>query len=176
MLGADELDVAFMPDIPSVPIETKAGTIHGAGFHQSFRPTGGSVAGSYADGTAAMVENGYGAGKTLLIGSFVSLAYGRSPSDGNRLFFRRVLDWADVVPNVCSDNDSLTVRVHEGAAGRRFLWALNPTRRSQKARVLLRGGKAVALCTLWKGGSAGSDGRALAIEVAPEDALVLEVG
>jgi beta-galactosidase len=68
-----EMRTEASPALPDLPPHT---SVPGAAFEEQLEPLdGGSVLARFADGSAAMVERAAGAGKAVLIGSFLGLAY-----------------------------------------------------------------------------------------------------
>jgi hypothetical protein len=89
---------------------------------------GASVLGSFSDGSPAITENRYGAGVGVLISSYPSLAYQRSPHEETAqsvagLLQRadgRDVSWSSVVPG-------LVTRRATTAQGDRLVFAINWT-------------------------------------------------
>jgi beta-galactosidase len=76
-------------------------TIAGDAFEEDLDPLDGArVLGRFADGAPAVVENSFGKGKAILLGSFVALAYHKQPSDSNRDFFLSLAQAAGVSSEV----------------------------------------------------------------------------
>jgi beta-galactosidase len=96
----------------------------------------GRPAGTFDNGAVAAVENDYGHGKTLLIGTFPGAGYFRHPSSESKNFFAQLLEWANVVPRVQTSDPDLVARLHEGP-GVKCLWVINPTRADRIVTVQL---------------------------------------
>jgi len=99
--------------------------------------TTGKVKASFADGTAAIVDNTFGAGAARLIGTHPSLGLART---GERSYARVIVDslpFAKVRPRVSSSSPAVCVRLleHEGV---HFLCVLNVTQAPQEATVTVR--------------------------------------
>ena len=76
LFGAYETAVEFMPDIGNeIAFMMDGCFVRGGLYRQVYSVTTGKVRGTYADGTCAVVENTYGKGRTLLVGSFPSVGY-----------------------------------------------------------------------------------------------------
>ncbi|TDF92749.1 beta-galactosidase [Paenibacillus piri] len=126
VFGTVQHEVEFMPDIAhTLTFDWGGERIGGGLFRQSYKPTTGNVTGTYPDGNTAVVEHTYGEGKTLLIGTFPSEAYYRTQDEGTRRFFRSLLDWAGIRPQVLVDSEHLRVRLQSGDGGN-YAWILNP--------------------------------------------------
>jgi beta-galactosidase len=93
MFGAVQREVEFMPDLGSrIEFESCGLRVKGGLFRQSYTATAGTVLGTYADGSAAVVEHTYGEGRTVLIGTFPSEAFDRTQDEATGLFFVRLLE------------------------------------------------------------------------------------
>ena len=67
---------------PGLPGWTPGAHLTAEVFEEELEPLPGSrVLARFADGAPAIVENRYGKGKAILVGSFLALAYERQPSD-----------------------------------------------------------------------------------------------
>ncbi|WP_274652083.1 beta-galactosidase [Paenibacillus humicola] len=125
MFGAAEETVEFMPDIAdSITFEAGGGEVRGGVYLQSYRATSGTPAGKYPDGRTAVIEHAFGAGKTMLIGTFPSAAYYRASDPENKRFFAGVLRWSGKEPQVRVSAPEVQVRLHDGPGGK-FAWILN---------------------------------------------------
>jgi hypothetical protein len=76
-------------------------TITGAAFEEDLTPYSGSrVLGHFKDGRPAVIENSFGKGRTILIGSFAALGYEEHPGPDGQQFFmalaRLAGAWSDV--------------------------------------------------------------------------------
>ena len=72
-------------DLPSLNANQ---IIAGEAFEEDLDPLSGArVLGRFADGAPAIVENSYGKGKAILLGSFVALAYHRQTGETNKRLF-----------------------------------------------------------------------------------------
>jgi len=94
---------------PSITIESSADlpgpsrnkTIVGDAFEEDLDPsTGARVLGHFSSGAPAIVENSFGKGKAILLGSFVALAYHKRASDSNKGLFLSLAQAAGVSPDV----------------------------------------------------------------------------
>jgi beta-galactosidase len=130
-----QTDVVFAPDISDDLKLTVLGfKIDGGGFQQRFKTTGGQAIGWYPDGTVSAVENSFGKGKTLLIGTYPSLGFYNHHGEATRQFFRQLLNWSGMERRVAPSNGNLIVRLHKDGP-KTLLWVLNPTRSSQASNI-----------------------------------------
>ena len=81
---------------------------------------------------------------------------GGAPSEERRAaldaFFAGLLDWAGITPHVRTDNPAVIARLHQDPqTGGYVLWALNPTRSTQRAALTLSGdaGRHTIATPLW---------------------------
>lgn len=78
-------------------ITTPAGKIKGALWEEVLTPkTGGKVAGTFADGSPAIVESSFGKGKMMAIGTFLGTSFDTDRDEPTAVFIRGLLDWAGV--------------------------------------------------------------------------------
>ena len=88
-------DSHFLPGL-TAPI-----TISGAAFEEDLQPYPGSVVlGRFADDQPAVIENSYGRGKAILIGSFAALGYEEHPDPAGQQFLLSLARLAGVSPQV----------------------------------------------------------------------------
>jgi beta-galactosidase len=128
LFGARESYVEFTPDLlEDLTFTVREQNINGRYFIQEYEPTTGRATGRYANGKVAAVENQFGKGRTLLIGSFPGSGYYRHSSPQSRTFFAGLLDWAGIRQNVTSSDPLVRARLHRGGGGN-VLYVVNPTR------------------------------------------------
>ena len=153
LFGAREKYVEFTPDLlENLTLQVRGLKINGRYFRQEYTAEGGTVAGTYDNDAAAAIENKFGQGNTLLIGTFPGEGYAKSHSDGTRKFFAGLLEWGGVAQRVSVSDPQVQVRLHEGAGGK-FLWVVNTTRTSREVTIHLNAGDAVSSTgnDLWAG-------------------------
>lgn len=171
VFGAREVEVEFMPDIAHrYAFSWNGATITAGGFLQAYEPTTGTLLGSFTDGRKAVVENRFGKGRTLLVGTHPGAAYFAAPTPENRAFFQSVLDWLGTPRHVETGNASVHARLHLGPDGG-ALWLLNQTREPQKVSVSL-GAPHAALKTI---GTYWGEVDGLTATIPPRDVLVLKL-
>ena len=87
-----------MNALPGLPAGEK---ISAAGFEEQLTPLDSArVLARFSDGQPAMVENSFGKGKAVLVGSFPALAYQRQPQASTRRLFLALAQQAGVRPEV----------------------------------------------------------------------------
>lgn len=168
LFGAREKYVEFTPDLlEDFTLQVRSSKIHGRYFFQEYAAEGGQPVGAYENGAIAALENHFGKGKTLLIGTFPGAGYFRHHSAGSREFFKGLLEWGNVEQRIRCSDPEVKVRLHEGAGGK-YLWVVNPTRISRDVTVLLTSAEKGlnAENDLWAGNkvTTGSDNIKLTVE------------
>jgi beta-galactosidase len=137
VFGANEHYVEFTPDLlEKLTVDVQGQTINGRYFLQDYELKGGKGAGHYSNGHIAAVENHFGKGQTLLIGTFPGAGYDLHHSARSKAFFAGLLKFAHVEPKLRSDNPSVQARLHGGAGGN-YLWVVNPGRKSASVTISL---------------------------------------
>ena len=131
--------------------------------------TGGTGRGNFDGGRLAVVENRFGKGRTLLIGTNPSVAFYRTDGKANAAFFAELVKWSGRTRHVTLSNDAVYARVHKGEKGS-FLWLVNPTRKAQTTTVSLADGKLSGGKPAWPVGYGYDLNR---IEVPARDVLIL---
>ena len=171
VFGAREADVEFMPDIGDrIALTLDGKPVKGGGFLQAYALTTGKERGRFNDGRLAAVENSFGKGRTLLVGTHPGIAYFKTSNAENLAYFANVFEWTGKTRNVVCDNRALQVRLHRGPAGG-ALWIVNSTRETQRATVTPgpeHAGLKIA-GAYWGEGSGG------AVSVPPRDVLILRL-
>jgi beta-galactosidase len=138
VFGAVEDKVEFMPDISGdLFIEYGGNQVRGGAFKQSYAIAGGRVLGQYLDGGHAVIENSYGKGKTLLIGSFPSVGYYQHHDEGNRIFFSNLLQWSGIVPHLSIVDNSIQAIISQNENGNLFMWVINPNAEERRVEIKL---------------------------------------
>tara|TARA_R100000365_G_C2748538_1_gene80387 strand:- start:133 stop:2265 length:2133 start_codon:yes stop_codon:yes gene_type:complete len=172
VFGVTERNVEFMPDIADrIALEFDGLALQGGGFRQSYRAEADRVRGAFDDGEAAVVENRFGKGCTLLIGTHPSVAYFKTQDQGGSHYFRRVLDWAERMPRIVSSNCNVQARLHEGG-DTTYLWIVNSTRQRQSGQIRVDGVAVDGGKVHWGDGASLGHGR---FSVGSRDALVVEI-
>jgi beta-galactosidase len=129
------------------------------------------VAGTYGNGHIAAVENRFGKGKTLLIGTYPGTGYARHHSPAAKAFFAGLLEWAGVSQQVRVSVAGVEARLHAGAGGS-DLWVVNPAREARDVTVTLP--RAVENGQdLWGGAPVIVHGKELQVRVGARDAAVI---
>lgn len=140
LFGAKEKYVEFTPDLlENLRLEVNGHEIHGRYFLQEYDPGAGKAVGHYKNGHVAAVENRFGRGRVLLIGTYPGAGYYAHPTPESRAFFAELLKLAGVEPGLRTDNPVVQARLHAGSGGN-YLWITNPTRAAAKVTVTVSGG------------------------------------
>jgi beta-galactosidase len=177
LFGAREEYVELLPDVlDDVVFDWQGRTVQGGMYYQTFRPTTGTVVGRYPDGSVAAVENAFGQGRTLLFGTYPSVAYYKQAGEANRRFFRDILAWGGVEPAVRVSHQEISARLFDGDGGR-YLWVLNPAKHDINVQVELARQESVAIeRVVWGDASPQPVGSGVLLTVPALDAVVLELG
>jgi beta-galactosidase len=177
LFGASEKYVEFTPHLlEDLILQVKGLNIGGRYFRQEYTAKGGSIVGKYDNGEAAAIENNYGKGKTLLIGSFPGAAYFKHHSAETKAFFLELLRWGNIVQGVRSSDSEVKARLHDGPGGK-YLWVLNPTRTSREVTIWLNPHtKSVSSGKdIWGGKKITCNGNAIKVTVEDRDAAVIQL-
>lgn len=176
LFGAREKYVEFDPDLSDqMTFEVNGSKIYGRYFRQDYDLQGGKAAGQYSNGNTAAVENSFGQGRTLLIGSFPAAGYYLHHGAATKELFASFLKTAGLTPSVVIDDTTLQARLHEGAGGK-ILWVTNPTRAAKKVTVRLAAGDFSSAEDLWGGVAITHNGREFTMNVPARDAVVARIG
>jgi beta-galactosidase len=100
----------------ALPRLSVGATLQGAVYQEALEPLGSAarVLAKFSDGTPAMIAGKHGGGQTLMIGSFLSLAYTRTRDRNLAEFFQGLLDWAGVERLAQVSDPLVEVRVLAG--------------------------------------------------------------
>jgi len=90
--------------------------LQGAVYQEALEPLGPSarVVAKFGDGAPAMIASRHGRGQTLMVGSFLSLAYTRTRDRNLEEFFQGLLDWAGVERPASASDPAIEMRSLEG--------------------------------------------------------------
>lgn len=170
LFGARESYVEFTPDLlEDLSFTVRGQTVRGRFFLQEYETTTGRPAGLFSNGRTAAVENTFGKGKTLLIGSFPGAGYFRKPFP----FFPDLLHWAGLRPRILVSDPLLKARLHNGPNGH-VLYVINPTRDPRTASINLPL-TVLSARDLWQKKPAKADGHRLLVTVEGRNAAVLRL-
>ena len=150
LFGAAEARVEFTPRLlEEMKFNADGRKVSGGVYLQAYKPTSGSVSGTFDDGLPAIVDHVYGIGKTRLVGTSPGYGYYEAKDDpGTRAFFGKLLSWAGKDQHVrCSDH-RLVARIHRGK-GYHVLWIVNSTHDEIAADLTLSGRWANTRNTWW---------------------------
>jgi beta-galactosidase len=173
VFGARERYVEFTPDLlDNLSLQVQGKNLFGRYFLQEYEAAGGQAAGQYQNGHIAAVENHFGKGRTLLIGTFPGAGYYRHHSAEAKAFFAGLLKMANVEPRLRSDNTAVQARLHSGAGGN-YLWVVNPSRNAAKATVTIADPPFHAAADVWADRAVTVAGRNVSVSVPARDGVVI---
>jgi beta-galactosidase len=120
----------------------RSGTeLTGAWFEETLVPDHGAGAVVLAvndHGVPCVTASSYGDGETVLIGSFLGMAYHDEQSDANRRFVLNALEWAGVKrPLTCSVEGEVDLRLQQSKGGY-LLFCINHGQQQEDVRAELR--------------------------------------
>lgn len=181
LFGARESYVEFTPDLlTDLRLTVKGYPVWGGIFMQAYTPTTGTAVGWYEDGQVAAVENRYGQGRTLLIGTMVGAGHVAHPgSDSTPAlatpFFASLLAFGGKTQHVTCSDRRVKARLHHGEGGL-YLWVANPTRQPVPVDVSVgeAWGPFSSARTLW-GAEAACCDSTVALTAPARDMTVLEL-
>lgn len=181
LFGARESYVEFTPDLlTDLRLNVRGTSVWGGIFMQAYTPTTGTAVGWYEDGRVAAVENRFGKGRTLLIGTMLGAGRAAHPDAGFRPalsapFFADLLAFGGQAQHVQCSDPRVKARLHAGAGGT-YLWVANATRQPIPVRLELGAafGPFSTARTVW-GGTASCDGRTVTLSAPARDVTVLEL-
>jgi beta-galactosidase len=179
LFGALEDEVEFTPDILSnLRLVINHMQVDGGVAIQTYRTTTGVPVGYLLDGRIAAVENTYGKGKTLLIGTHPSEAYFRTQSAENKAFFAQLLSFAGQEAIVKTNTQGVKARVQQSADGDTYLWVINATKERKEDMITISSavrGRALGQ-VFWNHGTVEDLGNGLIhASIPPKDALIIEL-
>jgi beta-galactosidase len=179
LFGARERYVEFTPDLlEKLQLTVDGHQIFGRYFLQEYNTTTNTakVAGEYANGHIAAVENGHGKGRTLLIGTYPGAGYYLHHSAEAKAFFAGLLKRAGVQPVLQTNNPAFQARLHSGPGGD-ILWITNPTRKPGSIEVSLNAVHPAVqnASDLWAGRAVMASGSRISVSLPPRDGAVIRL-
>jgi beta-galactosidase len=172
VFGAVETDVDFTPDLlDNLKIRMGDRSIGGRYFKQVYRPTTGKAIGWYGENAVAAVENHFGKGRTVLIGTFPGAAYFKRPNAEARAFFQSLLPKKQ---RIAVSDAAVVARLHTGASGD-VLWVVNPSRESKAVTVTVDGAAWRSSKDIWSAEQPQVNGGLVRLTVADRDAAVIRL-
>jgi beta-galactosidase len=117
------------------------------------------------------MENAFGQGRTLLMGSFPGAGYYLHHGAATRELFAGFLKMAGVAPQIAIDDATVQARLHQGEGGT-HLWVTNTTRADRKVTVTLATGEFTTAEDVWSGVAIAQSGRQFTMTVPARDAVV----
>jgi beta-galactosidase len=175
LFGATESYVEFTPDLlDDLELNVLGAFTWGGSYLQSYEPTTGTAVGWYADGRVAAVQNAYGKGRTLLIGTMPGRGYTVHGGDRCGRFFRELFALSGRTQLVKRTDPRVRARVHDGEGGT-YLWIANPERQDIPLRVTVNGTWEFSTTETLRGADAAVEGRTLALTAPARDVTVLRL-
>ena len=172
LFGAREKYVEFDPDLSEqLMFEVQGKEVYGRYFRQDYDVAGGKAAGQYSNGNTAAVENTFGQGLTLLMGTFPGAGYYLHHGPATKELFAGFLKMAGVTQQIAVDDATVQARLHAGEGGT-HVWVTNPTRAEKKVTVTLAAGEFSSAEDVWGGSAIALSGRQLTMSVPARDAVV----
>jgi beta-galactosidase len=174
LFGAREKVVEFDPDLSDqLMFEVKGSKIYGRFFRQDYDLHGGKAAGLYSNGNTAAVENTFGQGRTLLMGSFPGAGYTLHHGAATRELFASFLKLAGLTQQIAIDDHALQARLHQGPGGT-HIWVTNPTREPKQVTITVAAaaGEFQFADDAWGDARITQAGRQFTMNVPARDAVV----
>jgi len=172
LFGAREKYVEFDPDLSEqLTLEVKGSKIFGRYFRQDYELAGGKAVGQYSNGNIAAVENNFGSGRTLLIGTFPGAGYYLHHGAATKELFASFLKMAGLTQQVAIDDTTVQARLHQGAGGT-HLWVTNMGRTAKQVTVTLAAGDFQSGKDVWGDAAVTKAGRTFTMSVPARDAVV----
>lgn len=175
VFGARETSVEFMPDISDqMQFQLNGSKLYGRYFRQAYKAIGGTEAGQYSDGMTAAVQNKFGKGRTLLIGTFPGAGYYLHHDPATKDAFAALLKIAGITQTAKIDDTRVQARLHRGAGGA-YLWVTNPTREERTVNIELspEAGSYNSGEDLWGSRQVSFQGKQISINLPGRDAAVI---
>ena len=174
LFGARENYVEFTPDLlDDLTLDVQGKKVSGRFFLQAYEPSGGRVAGRYADGKTAAVERRAGKGRALLIGTFPGGGYFKHHAPETRAFFAALLDWAGIRQIARVSDPLVKARLHAGQGGT-YLWVVNPTRTPRTVAVSLADSFKTGR-DVWRQAKPQVTGQTIELTVSDRDAAIVRL-
>ncbi len=172
VFGAREKFVEFDPDLSEqLTFEVNGNKIFGRYFRQDYDVQGGKAVGQYSNGNVAAVQNEFGRGKTLLMGSFPGAGYYAHHGETTKALFAGFLKMAGLAPQVAVDDRTVQARLHAGANAR-IVWVTNPTRTEKKVTVTVGSEGVQSAEDMWGDVAIACEGQSFTVSVPARDAVV----
>lgn len=175
VFGARESYVEFTPDLlDDLEMNVLGAFMWGGTYLQSYKPTTGTAVGWYRDGRVAAVQNDFGQGRTLLMGTMPGRGY--TVHDGDRCgrFFRELFAFSGKTQLVERTDPRIRARIHDGDGGT-YLWVANPKRQDIPVRITVNGAWMFSRTRTLRGADAVLEDRTLSLTAPARDVTVLEL-
>jgi beta-galactosidase len=173
--GCVQERVSFALDLfDNLQIEISGRQLPAGVYRQSYLARGGRVTGRFADGGAAVVQNGFGKGAVTLIGSMLGYGYYRRPAQAAKQWFQNLPAGSGLRQRIAVDQPNVTARVWRGN-GTDYVWVVNHNEAASRASLTLSNELRVAGPRLLRGdaNSLKVEGNIVSLAVNGRDAAVL---
>ena len=125
LFGAKEASVSFGSDRwEDLEISTDIGALPGGLHRQSYSLDNGTSAGTFEDGSVAVVDNRVGKGRTRLVGTMPGYGYKSRPGSASAAWFASLLEFAGGGQMIRHNVEGVVARLSE-TDDMTFLWVLN---------------------------------------------------
>ena len=177
LFGAIEERVQFTPDLlEDMKFSAGSKKLKGGVYLQAYKPTTGKISGTYEDGSAAVIDNHYGSGKTRLIGTSPGYGnYGTMEDDDTYDYFGSLLKWAGKKQHVKCSDSRLVARLHTGR-DYKVLWVISSAREDVSAEIELseRWGSFDKHEIVVNNGSVNVSGRSMSVTVPARETTIVK--
>ena len=125
--GCQPLEMPLSPDrFNELKVCSDDGDFYGGVYRQSFDKVYGKILARYEDSSVACVQNQWGAGQVISIGTMPSYGYYHHNDNNTRLFIRKLYLNCMQMISVQTSAKGVFARIWEGN-GEKYLWLLNPS-------------------------------------------------
>lgn len=177
VFGVKEEYVEFTQDILMDEYFSFEGQkVLGGEYWQTYKVTTGRELFYDAKNRCCAVENTYGKGTAVLVGTCPSLGYWKVQDKGQKFFFQKVSEWLNIEQHVCSSHDQIKVRMQKKDQ-KIYVWILNTARERASARLRFSekfNWKCVETI-FWNGGDYIVSNQSLEVNIEGRNALILEL-
>jgi len=180
VFGVNEESVEFMPDLyqNNIGFVFNNNVVTGSGYLLTYELTTAIECGRLADGRIIAAQNRYGAGQTVIIGTYPSISYFDTSRDNIKRYFSGVLEFTGRTQRIKTDNGKVIVRMQKDEA-RAFIWAVNPSSNIQKVKISIQDENTYSNVqkVYWGNDSAVevSGNNEFTVTIPQKDALVFEI-
>lgn len=175
VFGCREDYVEFTPDILNdLEVTVLGENTWGGTFLQSYKTTTGTAVGWYKDGRIAAVENIYGKGKTLLIGTMIGGGYYTHDGSSGSELYKKLMEFAGKPQMIKVSDNRIRVRIHSGDGGD-YLWIANAKKCCDIPVIIELEGKKIKSVSSKRGNVGEVKKGSIHITVPSRDVAVLKI-